>query len=189
MNNAKATKPSEGFPEYNNATLRENNSAANQTNLCKENAEAANEQNSYNYKTDESRGKQIMTNENNTNSAVAYIMDSRSNIGSKQMAVIEKHADTHNMKIEQTYIDYAGGFNATRPRFQQLKKDIESGKVTSKTILVHTIVKINSDIVTLMDELEWCEKNGVRIISVADGTNMAARYNLFPYILGLASMC
>ncbi|MBQ8961502.1 MAG: recombinase family protein [Ruminococcus sp.] len=183
MKDVKVTKSSEGFTKYNNATHMEGNSVANQTNLCKANAEVTNEQKMHNNKTDERRGTSIMSNKNNANTAVEYIRDNGYTVASMQQTMNAKYAEEHNLKIEQSYVDYAGGCNASRTEFNQLKQDIESGKVTSNLILVHSIDRVHRNISNLLKDLEWCEKHGVRIIGVADGADITKRNDMFPYLL------
>ena len=88
-------------------------------------------------------------------------------------------AETNKMEIENYYIDMAKtGRNTNRPKYQQLKTDIENGNVKAKTIIVRALDRLHRNAANQLEDLEWFEKNGIRLIAVNDGTDTASpNYN------------
>lgn len=93
-----------------------------------------------------------------------------------QSTCIEKYAEANGMVIENYYIDMArSGRNTNRERYQQLKKDIEEGNVQAKVIIVRVLDRLHRNAANQLDDLEWFEKHGIRLIAVNDGTDTASR--------------
>lgn len=82
-----------------------------------------------------------------------------------QTNCIEEYAKTHNMEMEQWYIDMAKtGRNTNRPEYQRMKHDIENGNVEAKVILVRALDRMHRNAKNQLVDAEWCEKQGIRII-------------------------
>ena len=65
----------------------------------------------------------------------SHVQDNGNSVAA-QSCCIEKYAETNKMEIENYYIDMAKtGRNTNRPKYQQLKTDIENGNVKAKTII------------------------------------------------------
>ena len=97
-----------------------------------------------------------------------------------QINCITDYAETHNMEIENYYIDTAKtGRNTKRPEYQKMKQDIENGNVEAKIILVRAIDRLHRNAKNQLEDVEWCEKYGIRIIGIIDGTDTADSNNKF----------
>ena len=84
------------------------------------------------------------------------------------------------MEIENYYIDTAKtGRNTKRPEYQKMKQDIENGNVEAKIILVRAIDRLHRNAKNQLEDVEWCEKYGIRIIGIIDGTDTADSNNKF----------
>ena len=110
---------------------------------------------------------------------LAYIrysshMQDDGNSVAAQTTDISNYAEANGMEIEGWYIDMAKtGRNTRRPEYQRMKQDIENGKAEAKVILVRGIDRMHRNALNQLIDVEWCEKHGIRIIGVADGTDTA----------------
>lgn len=117
--------------------------------------------------------------DNNKIKALAYVRYSShaqddGNSVAAQTNCIEEYAKTHNMEMEQWYIDMAKtGRNTNRPEYQRMKHDIENGNVEAKVILVRALDRMHRNAKNQLVDAEWCEKHGIRIIGITDGTDTA----------------
>ncbi|MCR4645342.1 MAG: recombinase family protein [Oscillospiraceae bacterium] len=115
----------------------------------------------------------------NSLSAVAYVrysshMQDDGNSVAAQTTSISTYAESNGMEIEGWYIDMARtGRNTNRQEYQRMKQDIEDGKVQAKVILVRAIDRMHRNAKNQLIDVEWCEKHGIRIIGVSDGTDTA----------------
>ena len=108
----------------------------------------------------------------------SHVQDNGNSVAA-QSCCIEKYAETNKMEIENYYIDMAKtGRNTNRPKYQQLKTYIENGNVKAKTIIVRALDRLHRNAANQLEDLEWFEKNGIRLIAVNDGTDTASpNYN------------
>lgn len=87
-----------------------------------------------------------------------------------QTTTIQNYADTHDMEIENYYIDTARtGRNTNRPEYKRMNEDVEKGNVSAKCIIVRAIDRLHRNTKNQLDDLEWFAEHGIRLISVTDG--------------------
>ncbi|MCM1508473.1 MAG: recombinase family protein [Ruminococcus flavefaciens] len=87
-----------------------------------------------------------------------------------QTTTIENYTNSHNMEVENCYIDMAKtGRNTNRPQYQQMLEDIKNKNVSAKCIVVRAIDRLHRNAKNQLDDLEWFAKHGIRLISVTDG--------------------
>ncbi|MCM1222249.1 MAG: recombinase family protein [Lachnospiraceae bacterium] len=87
-----------------------------------------------------------------------------------QKTTIENYVNSHNMEVENCYIDMAKtGRNTNRPQYQQMLEDIKNKNVSAKCIIVRAIDRLHRNAKNQLDDLEWFAEHGIRLISVTDG--------------------
>lgn len=87
-----------------------------------------------------------------------------------QTTTIENYAESHNMEIENYYIDMARtGRNTNRPEYKRMIEDIKNGNVKAKCIIVRAIDRLHRNAKNQLADLEWFSEHGIRLISVTDG--------------------
>lgn len=87
-----------------------------------------------------------------------------------QTTTIEKYTSSHDMEIENYYIDIAKtGRNTNRPQYQQMLEDVKNGTVEAKCIIVRAVDRLHRNAKNQLADLEWFAENGIRLISVTDG--------------------
>ena len=92
-----------------------------------------------------------------------------------QTTTIQNYADTHNMEIEEYYIDMAKtGRNTNRPKYQQMKEDIQNNAVEAKCIIIRAMDRLHRNAKNQLQDMEWFDSHGIRLISVTDGIDTAA---------------
>lgn len=89
-----------------------------------------------------------------------------------QISTIEKYAADHNMEVEEFFIDTAKtGRNTNRPKYQEMKRKIESGELASKTIIVRALDRLHRNAQNQLNDLGWFNNHQIRLIAVNDGTD------------------
>lgn len=107
--------------------------------------------------------------------ALAYIRYSSHNQDegnsiAAQTTTIENYAESHNMEIENYYIDMARtGRNTNRPEYRHMIDDIKNSNVKAKCIIVRAIDRLHRNAKNQLADLEWFSEHGIRLISVTDG--------------------
>lgn len=87
-----------------------------------------------------------------------------------QTTTIENYVNSHNMEIENYYIDMAKtGRNTNRLQYQKMREDIKNKNVSAKCIVVRAIDRLHRNAKNQLDDLEWFAENGIRLISITDG--------------------
>ncbi len=87
-----------------------------------------------------------------------------------QTTTIEKYTSSHDMEIENYYIDMAKtGRNTNRPQYQQMLEDVKNGTVEARCIIVRAVDRLHRNAKNQLADLEWFAENGIRLISVTDG--------------------
>ncbi len=91
-----------------------------------------------------------------------------------QTTTIGNYVSSHEMEIENYYIDMAKtGRNTNRPNYQKMMDDIKNGNVEAKIIIVRAIDRLHRNAKNQLSDLEWFAENGIRLISVVDGIDTA----------------
>lgn len=95
-----------------------------------------------------------------------------------QISEIDEYCKAHGMEVEKYYIDKAKtGRNTNRPQYQEMKDDLENHVVEARTIVVADLDRHHRRAYNQMGDIEWCERNGIRLISVQDNIDTAHNPN------------
>lgn len=95
-----------------------------------------------------------------------------------QISKIDKYCKAHGMEVEKYYIDKAKtGRNTNRPEYLQMKQDLEDHAVEARVIVVDDFDRYHRRAYNQMGDIEWCERNGIRLISVQDNIDTADNPN------------
>lgn len=87
-----------------------------------------------------------------------------------QTTTIQNYADTHDMEIEDFYIDMAKtGRNTNRPQYQRMLEDIKNNATEAKCIIVRAIDRLHRNAKNQLADFEWFAEHSIRLISVTDG--------------------
>ena len=97
-----------------------------------------------------------------------------------QIACIDRYCSGNGMEVEEYYIDMAKtGRNTNRPEYKRMMADVQTGTVEARTIIFRDFDRHHRSLLNEAKDLEWCEKNNVRIISIQDGIDTAKNPNKF----------
>lgn len=91
-----------------------------------------------------------------------------------QTTCIDEYAKSHDMEIENYYIDMAKtGRNTNRPNYKRMIADIQSGKVKARTLLVRALDRLHRQAKNTLVDDEFFEKQHIRLIGITDGIDTA----------------